>query len=71
MTKERAGGDKLYLSNTDKLIFGVCGGIADRFSLDPTIVRLATVFLAFITGIFPLVFTYIVAWLIIPPKPLE
>ena len=35
---------KLYLSNTDKKIFGVCGGIAETYDIDPTIVRLAIVF---------------------------
>ena len=36
---------KLYLSNTDKKIFGVCGGIAEAYDIDPTLLRLALSFL--------------------------
>ncbi|MCE9644185.1 PspC domain-containing protein [Candidatus Parcubacteria bacterium] len=60
---------KIYLSDTDKKIAGVCGGLAERFALDSTLVRLAFVFTALVTAIFPVVFTYIVAMLIIPHKP--
>ena len=34
---------KLYKSNTNKMLEGVCGGIAEYFGVDPTIVRLAWV----------------------------
>jgi len=60
---------RLYLSQTDKKIFGVCGGIGETYDIDPTLIRLALVFLCIITGILPLLATYIVAWLIIPKKP--
>lgn len=60
---------KLYLSDTDKKIAGVCGGVAERFNIDSTLVRLAVVFIAAITAVFPVVATYIVACLIIPKKP--
>jgi phage shock protein C len=59
---------KLYLSNTDKKIFGVCGGIAEAYDIDPTIVRLVLVFLTLVTFVVPLIVTYIVAWLIMPQK---
>ena len=62
---------KLYLSKTDVKIFGVCGGIAESYDLDPTLVRLAVVFAAIVTGGIPLVVTYIIARLIIPFKPGE
>ena len=32
-------GKRLYLSNTDKKVAGVCGGIAEFFGIDPTIIR--------------------------------
>ena len=41
---------KLYLSKTDRKIFGICGGIAESYDLDPTLVRLALVFLCLATG---------------------
>jgi phage shock protein C len=59
---------KLYLSTTDKKILGVCGGIAETYDIDPTIVRLAIVFLTIVTVFLPLVLTYIVAGIIMPRK---
>lgn len=47
-------------------IFGVCGGIAEYFALDPTVVRVATVLLAVFAGLS--VWVYIIAALIMPKK---
>ena len=60
---------KLCLSRTDKKILGVCGGIAEMFKVDSTLVRLALVFLCLITGAIPLIVTYIIAGIITPEKP--
>jgi phage shock protein C len=60
---------RIYLSKTDKKVFGVCGGIAETYDLDPTLIRLALVFLCLVTAILPLAITYIIAWAIIPQKP--
>ena len=57
---------KLYLSKEDGKIFGVCGGIGETYDIDPTLVRLATVFLCLITGIIPLLVTYFVAYIVMP-----
>jgi len=59
---------KLYRSLDKKMIGGVCAGIAEYFNLDETLVRLAVAFLVMITGIFPGIIFYVVAWVIIPPK---
>jgi phage shock protein C len=59
---------KLYLSTTDKKILGVCGGIAETYDIDPTMVRLVLVFLTLVTFVAPLVATYIVAGIIMPRK---
>jgi len=59
---------KLYLSQTDKKIAGVCGGLAEYMEVDSTIVRLVVVLLAIITGIVPFVVAYLVAWWIMPVK---
>ncbi len=53
----------------DKKIAGVCGGLAERFEIDSTLIRLLAVFLSLVTAIFPVVITYIIAWLIIPKHP--
>lgn len=55
---------RLTLSATDKKIAGVCGGIAEYFNIDPTLVRVITVLLAlFFGGGF---LAYLVAWVIMP-----
>ncbi|MGD1041451.1 MAG: PspC domain-containing protein [Sedimentisphaerales bacterium] len=59
---------KLYLSNTDKKILGVCGGIAETYDIDPTLLRLVLVFLTLVTFVAPLVVTYIIAGIIMPRK---
>lgn len=59
---------RLLLSNTDRKLGGVCGGIAEYMEFDPTIVRLLTVVLTLITAVIPVVIGYILAWIIIPRK---
>ena len=58
---------RLYRSGKEKILGGVCGGIAEYFNVDPTLVRLLWVFfiLAFGTGLL----AYIIAWIIIPRNP--
>ncbi|AKL94366.1 phage shock protein C (PspC) family protein [Clostridium aceticum] len=57
---------KLYLSETDKKIAGVCGGIAEYFAIDPTLVRLGWVIFSLAGG--SGVLGYIIAALVIPRK---
>jgi len=59
---------RLYLSNTDKKLAGVCGGLGEYFEIDSTLVRLLTVVIAVPTGIIPMLIAYIVGWMIIPRK---
>lgn len=54
---------RLYLSN-DKVIGGVCGGVANYLGIDPTIIRILWAFAFFVNGIGLL--AYIIALLIIP-----
>ncbi len=58
---------KLYLSDTDKKLFGVCGGLAEYFGVDSTVVRLLWVIAFFIMGTGLL--AYLVAALIMPRRP--
>ncbi|MHC4337083.1 MAG: PspC domain-containing protein [Planctomycetota bacterium] len=62
---------RLCLSQKDKKIFGICGGIGETYDIDPTLIRLGLVFLCLVTAILPVALTYLVAWLIIPQKPPE
>jgi phage shock protein C len=59
---------RLTLSQSDKKIAGVCGGLGEYFDLDPTIVRLTVVVLGLITAVIPMVIGYLVAWMVIPHK---
>jgi len=58
---------KLYRSKTDRKLAGVCGGIAEYFGVDSTLVRLAAVILIFASGAG--ILAYVVAWAIIPERP--
>ncbi len=58
---------KLYKSQTDKKLCGVCGGIAEWLGIDSTIVRLIWVILTFCFGLS--IFAYIIAALIMPNEP--
>lgn len=57
---------KLYKSNTDKKLCGVCGGIAEYLNIDSTVVRLVMVFAAVFAGCGLL--AYILAAIIMPQK---
>ena len=57
---------RLYRSRTNRVLAGVCGGIAERYGSDPTAVRLAALIIALFTGIVPMVVAYIIAAIIIP-----
>jgi len=58
---------RLYRSKTNKIIAGVCGGIAEYSNIDPTIVRLLWLLLSLIWGTG--LVAYIIAWIIIPEEP--
>jgi phage shock protein PspC (stress-responsive transcriptional regulator) len=59
---------RLYRNDTDKLLGGVCSGIANYLRVDPTIVRL--VFALMVFGAGTGVLLYILLWIILPSKPL-
>ena len=58
---------KLYRSVTDKMLGGVCGGLAEYFSIDPVLVRLIFVLAVIFGG--SGILAYIILWVIIPQKP--
>jgi phage shock protein C len=62
---------RMYLSRTEKKIAGVCGGLAEYFELDPTLVRLIVIILGIATAFAPFIIGYILAWMIIPQRPVE
>ena len=60
---------KIYRSKKDSIIGGVCGGIAEYFGIDSTLVRLLAILIVFIGGAG--IIAYIIAWIIIPQNPEE
>jgi phage shock protein C len=61
--------ERLYRSVDDRVIAGVCGGLADRLALDPSLVRVAWAVLALVTGIFPLLVVYVIMAAVVPEDP--
>ncbi len=59
--------ERLYRSKSERMLFGVCGGLATYFDLDPTLVRLIFVLLTLATGIGLII--YIVMAIITPQDP--
>lgn len=62
MTKKK----HLHRSKENRIISGVCGGIAEYLNIDPTIIRLLWAFGTLLWGVG--LFAYLIAWIIIPEK---
>ncbi len=60
---------KLYRSTKDKMISGVCGGLAEYLEIDSTVLRLLWTFVVVFSGLFPGVVVYIIAAIIMPQGP--
>jgi phage shock protein C len=58
---------KLYRSKTNRQVAGVCGGLAEYFSLDLTLIRVLFVLLAVLGGSGLVI--YIAMWIIVPKQP--
>jgi phage shock protein C len=59
---------KIYLSDSDRKIGGVCGGIGEYFDKDSTLIRIIVVLLILFSFGFG-IFAYLAMWLIVPKKP--
>lgn len=57
---------RLYKSDTNIVVMGVCGGIGEFFNIDPTLIRLAWVIFCFAGG--SGILAYIIASFIIPRR---
>jgi phage shock protein C len=63
---------KLNRSTSQKMMGGVCGGLAEYFDLDVSLVRLVFVAVCLMTAVLPMTFFYLIAWIVVPiekPKP--
>ena len=59
--------DRLYRSRDERVIFGVCGGLAERYEIDPSLVRIVFALLVLSAGIG--LGLYIVMALVVPEEP--
>ncbi|MBQ8674299.1 MAG: PspC domain-containing protein [Bacteroides sp.] len=60
---------KLMRSRSDRMLAGVCAGIANYFGLDITLVRVAYVLLSLFSAAFPGILVYIILLIIMPEEP--
>jgi phage shock protein C len=58
---------KLYRSRTNRKLAGICGGLAQYFNLDATLIRVLFVVLAVLGGSGLVI--YLVMWIIVPNEP--
>jgi phage shock protein C len=58
---------KLYRSKKNRKIAGICGGIAEYFDIDPTIIRLIALILVLSAG--GGIIVYLIGWIIVPEEP--
>ncbi len=58
---------RLQRSRTEKILGGVCGGLAEYFNVDPTLVRVIWIALTLLVGVGILL--YIILWLVMPLQP--
>lgn len=61
---------RLFRLSTDKKIGGVCAGFAEYLDVDVTLVRILTLAVICVTGFFPGLIAYLLAWIIMPVAPL-
>ncbi len=59
---------RLTRAKNDRMIAGVCGGLANFFGLDPSLVRIGVVLVGFVTALVPMSITYVIMWFIIPEE---
>ncbi len=59
--------ERLTRSN-DKIIAGVCAGLANYFGLDPALVRVGYVLLSILSAGFPGLLVYIILWIVMPQQ---
>ncbi len=60
---------KIYLSKTNRKIYGVCGGIGEAYEVDPVLIRTVFVLIGAMTAFIPAFVAYLLtAWFIIPTK---
>ncbi|MBN1502588.1 PspC domain-containing protein [Candidatus Woesearchaeota archaeon] len=66
--KKMTNARRFYRNKKNRVIAGVCSGLAGYFNLDPVLVRLLWVLVVLLTGLAPGVIMYLIAWAVVPEK---
>ena len=61
-----ATGNKLHRSTSNRIIAGVCGGLADWLGWSPTMVRALYVIISILSVAFPGILVYLILWIVMP-----
>ena len=59
---------KKLTRSDDRVIAGVCSGIADYFGFDPALTRIGYVLISILSAAFPGLLVYIILWIVMPSK---
>ena len=59
----------LHRSRRNRMIAGVCGGLAETLGWDPTMVRLLYVLVSILSAAFPGILVYVILWIVAPEAP--
>ena len=59
---------QLHRSRSDKILGGVCAGLARQFQMDPSIARVVAAVIVFVTGVFPGAVVYVILWAVLPEE---
>lgn len=60
--------NRLHRSRSNRMIAGVCGGLAEWLGWDPTLVRILYIVVSIVSAAFPGILVYLVLWLVMPER---
>ena len=60
---------RLYRSDTDRMLLGICGGLGEYFNADPVLIRVVYILASVFSGILPGIVAYFGLVLIVPRRP--
>ncbi len=66
MTETTMPGKPLHRSTSDRVLAGVCGGLAAWLGWDATLVRILYVLISVFSAAFPGIIVYLILWLVMP-----
>jgi phage shock protein C len=61
--------NRLHRDDETALVAGVLGGLANYFAQDPLLFRLIAIMFIILTGVFPGLLMYLIAWIVMPRRP--